>query len=110
MLHLSSVVLLSLLLVPYGLRFWIAAYFVLYLLPLGPMLKYNGQRMVLFDHYIPLPYLWMVHNFPMLDRLFFPTQSIGLWAMSVGVVVPTALVRSKATLQAAADLFVTTRR
>lgn len=79
--------------VPGSLRFWSVAVVALYLLPLGPFLKLGGQRIVLFDHYIPLPYLWMVDNLPLLDRLFFPTQSMGLWAMAVGTSVGLALSR-----------------
>ncbi|NDD31009.1 MAG: hypothetical protein EB084_22370 [Proteobacteria bacterium] len=85
--------LLALFFVPAGRRFWVVAFGFLYLLPLGPMLKSQGVRLEVLGHYISLPYVWMANHLPLFDRLFFPTQCIGLWAMSVGVVVGLALSR-----------------
>ena len=90
---LSAVAVVCLFLVPKGQRFWIAAFLVLYLVPLGPHMCLDGQVLSLGGHDVPMPYYFMAGHLPFLDRLFFPNQTMVLWVMACAVVIGLALSR-----------------
>ena len=70
-----------------------AAFVVLYTLPLGPVLKSNGSVVEVGGHAIALPFTLLVRWLPYLDHLFFPTVSMGLWAMVSGTVIALGVER-----------------
>ena len=60
---------------------------VFYLLPLGPYLKFGGEVVRIGGQPVPLPYLPLILHFPLLEKLFWPNQSMFLFAMCVAVLV-----------------------
>lgn len=74
-------------------RFFIAAFVVLYTLPLGPVLKSGGHVWEVGGRPIDMPFTFLVKTLPFLDHLFFPTVSMGLWTMTAGVVIALGLER-----------------
>lgn len=70
--------------------FWLAGALLFYLLPLGPFLKWGGD---LAGNGISLPYLPLVLYFPLLEKLFWPNQSMLLFAMCVAVLLALNLER-----------------
>ena len=67
--------------------FWLGATLLFYLLPLGPYLKYGGDLVEVGGQPVPLPYLALLARFPLLEKLFWPNQSMFLFAMGVSVLV-----------------------
>ncbi len=67
--------------------FWLVGALVFYLLPLGPFLKYGGELVRVGGEPVPLPYLPLLLHFPLLEKLFWPNQSMFLFAMCVSVLV-----------------------
>lgn len=90
-------------------RFWIAAFLLLYTLPLGATLKVDGQVAMLGGHDVRLPFYFMVRWLPLLDHLFFPAESMGIWTMAAAVVIGLGLGRleARATLVLGTLLLIT---
>lgn len=90
---LSGVAVVFLFFVPKGQRFWVAAFLVLYLVPLGPVLCLDGKVLSLGGRDVPMPYYYMAGYLPFLDRLFFPNQTMGLWILACAVVMGLGVSR-----------------
>ncbi len=67
--------------------FWLCGAFVFYLLPLGPFLKYGGGLAEIGGSNIPLPYLYLIQYFPLLTKLFWPNQSMFLFAICLAMLI-----------------------
>lgn len=70
--------------------FWLAGALLFYFLPLGPFLKFGGD---LVGQGVPMPYMPLVLHFPLLEKLFWPNQSMFLFALCVAVLVALNLER-----------------
>lgn len=68
-------------------RFWLIGAFVFYLLPLGPFLKYHGTLLVVNGNALALPYLYLIEYFPLLAKLFWPNQSMFLYALCLAMLI-----------------------
>ncbi|MBQ7567273.1 glycosyltransferase family 39 protein, partial [bacterium] len=69
--------------------FWLIGAFVFYFLPLGPFLKYGGTLVNVHDNAIALPYLYLIQYFPLLAKLFWPNQSMYLFAICLAMLIGT---------------------
>ena len=67
--------------------FWLVGACLFYFLPLGPYLKYGGDLVHVGGQPVPLPYLPLLLHFPLLEKLFWPNQSMFLFAMCVAVLL-----------------------
>ncbi len=67
--------------------FWLTGALVFYLLPLGPFLKFGGELVRIGGEPVPLPYLPLLLHFPLLEKLFWPNQSMFVFAMCIAVLV-----------------------
>ncbi len=67
--------------------FWLCGALVFYLLPLGPFLKYGGGLVEIGGNNIPLPYLYLIQYFPLLTKLFWPNQSMFLFALCLSMLM-----------------------
>lgn len=67
--------------------FWLMGALVFYLLPLGPYLKFGGELVRIGGQPVPLPYLPLLLHFPLLEKLFWPNQSMFLFAMCVAILM-----------------------
>lgn len=62
---------------------WASAAF--YFLPLGPFLKQSGHFVIFSDSLIPMPYKVFADWMPLLNKLFWPLQSMILFVMAAAV-------------------------
>jgi len=64
---------------------WVVTALFFYLLSLGPYLKYHGQVISLAGHFIPLPYLAAYRIIPWFDKLIWPSRSLIMVVIALGV-------------------------
>lgn len=73
------------------LKFWCWAAAAFYWLPLGPFLKYKAQLVYWKGNPIPLPYKFFCDHMPLLNKLFWPCQSMLLFAIAVSIFIAMSL-------------------
>ncbi len=71
--------------------FWILGTFIFYLLPLGPFLKYGCNLVEVQGQAIPLPYLYLIEYYPLIAKLFWPNQSMFLFAICLTMLIGSNL-------------------
>ena len=76
-----------------GYRFWSVACLLLYLLPMGPVLKRGGELVHWGSQPVRLPFYWVVEWLPLADHLLFPAVAMGTWIMVAAAVVALGLDR-----------------
>ena len=73
------------------LKFWCWAAAAFYWLPLGPFLKHKAQLVYWQGSPIPLPYKFFCDHMPLLNKLFWPCQSMLLFAVAISVFIAMSL-------------------
>ncbi|MGM9992311.1 MAG: hypothetical protein ACI376_05635 [Candidatus Bruticola sp.] len=67
--------------------FWCSSSFVFFWLPLGPFLKINAELVYWRGSPLAMPYKFFCDHMPLLNKLFWPSQSMLLFVISVSVFI-----------------------
>ncbi|MGM9998174.1 MAG: hypothetical protein ACI38Q_02080 [Candidatus Bruticola sp.] len=69
------------------LKFWCCSSFVFFWLPLGPFLKLNAELIQWRGSPLAMPYKFLCDHVPLLNKLFWPSQSMLLFIISVSIFI-----------------------